>query len=393
MLHSLKRCSSFRGHSYLRKGPSITQEPNFYLCRLPAAIVLCLTLNLVSCGGGSSEPNQPLSETLDSVDNEKPNILLIMVDDLGFNDLAINNDNDLISTPNLDQLAREAVRFTRHYATAVCSPARAALLTGQDPARNGYVPNGRGLSPQLTTLPEVLKEAGYVTWHIGKWHIGDIQREAWPDYQGFDHWFGFLNQWRLAGKQINGEIQLATPRYTDPWLESDTEPGAFYTGHLENILTDKAIATMDGLLNSGSPWFINVWFYAPHNPIHPAKEFAAQFPGTDAGRYQALVYQLDSNIGRIIDHLDSTGQRENTIIVVVSDNGGTNAVMDNNFPYYGQKVTYLEGGLRTPLIIDWPGSDTSGKVYDDIVAVQDIYPTLLDSIALDLPANLDGQSF
>jgi arylsulfatase A-like enzyme len=353
-------------------------------------------LSLVACGGGSSGSGQPMPQpptvTPDPVEEEKPNILLIMVDDLGFNDLAINNDNKLITTPNLDQLAKDGVRFTRHYATAVCSPARAALLTGQDPVRNGYVPNGRGLSPQLTTLPEALKAAGYKTWHIGKWHIGDLQRQAWPDYQGFDHWFGFLNQWRLAGKQVDGEIELATPRYLDPWLESDTEPGAYYSGHLENILTDKTIATMDELQTSGSPWFINLWFYAPHTPIQPAAEFAEQYPDTDAGRYKALVHQLDHNIGRVLDHLDSTGQRENTIVVVVSDNGGTNKQIDNNFPYHGRKASFFEGGLRTPLIIQWPKSDTAGTVFDDVVSVQDIFPTLLESIELDIPADIDGQS-
>ncbi|GAG79028.1 unnamed protein product, partial [marine sediment metagenome] len=277
--------------------------------------------------------------------------------------------------PNLDQLAKEGVRFTRHYASSVCSPARAALLTGQDPARNGYVPNGRGLSPQLITLPEALKGAGYSTWHIGKWHIGDLQRQAWPDHQGFDHWFGFLNQWRLAGKQVNGEIELAKPRYLDPWLESDSEPAAFYPGHLENILTDKTITTIDELQALDSPWFINLWFYAPHTPIQPAIEFAEKYADTDAGRYKALVHQLDHNIGRVLNHLDNTGERENTIVVVVSDNGGTNRQIDNNFPYQGKKASYFEGGLRTPLIIQWPDSDTSGTVYSDIVSVQDIYPT------------------
>lgn len=363
---------------------------------ISAVPLLFLVLGLVACGGGSSgldqtRPQSP-AEIPNPVEEKSPNILLIMVDDLGFNDLAINNDNTLITTPNLDQLAKNGVRFTRHYATAVCSLARAALLTGQDPARNGYVPNGRGFSPQVTTLPDVLKRAGYVTWHIGKWHLGDLQRGAWPDHQGFDHWFGFLNQWRLAGKQVNGEIQLAPPRYRDPWLESDTEPGAFYRGHLENILTDKAISAIDELQNSGSPWFINLWFYAPHTPIQPAANFAEQYPDTEAGRYRALVHQLDHNIGKILDHLDATGQRENTIIVMVSDNGGTNAQMDNNFPYHGKKATLFEGGLRTPLIIQWPDRDTAGSVYNGIVSIQDIYPTLLESIGLKIPSELDGQS-
>ncbi len=315
-----------------------------------------------------------------------------MVDDLGFNDLAINNNNDAISTPNLDELAKQGVRFTRHYAKSVCSPARAALLSGQYPERNGYMPNGRGLSPQITTLPDALKKAGYATWHIGKWHMGHIQRHAWPDYQGFDHWFGFLNQWRLAGKRINGELELSKPRYLNPWLESDTEPGAFYKGHLENILTDKTLAVLADLDKTDAPWFINLWFYAPHAPIQPAAQFAKLYPDSDSGRYRALVHQLDDNIGRILDRLDRSGQRDNTIVVVVSDNGGTNGQIDNNFPYFGHKGTLYEGGLRTPLIIQWPASATAGTVYNEVISIEDIYPTLLESIGLDRPPELDGRS-
>ena len=160
----------------------------------------------------------------------KPNILLIMVDDMGFNDLAINNGNTGIDTPRLDQLARQGVRFTRHYASMVCSPARVSLLTGLFPER--IFPVGKGISPEIVTLPEKLQEEGYTTWHIGKWHIGDPQRESWPDRQGFDHWLGFLSQWRLVGTHKDGVLQYEEPTYENPWLESDTEPGRNHQGSL-----------------------------------------------------------------------------------------------------------------------------------------------------------------
>ncbi len=118
----------------------------------------------------------------------------------------------------------------------------------------GYIPNGPGISPEIITLPERLKEEGYTTWHIGKWHIGDLERTAWPDYQGFDHWFGFLNQWRLAGLHVDSELQMTTPRYNDPWLEGDAESGRFFPGHLENILTDKAIEVISDLQAAQTPW-------------------------------------------------------------------------------------------------------------------------------------------
>jgi arylsulfatase A-like enzyme len=321
----------------------------------------------------------------------KPNILVIMVDDLGYNDLAINNDNADMQTPNMDQLARDGVRYTRHYAAAVCSPARAAFLAGMYPERLGYLPNGPGLSPGLVTLPDRLKEEGYTTWHIGKWHIGDLERKAWPDYQGFDHWFGFLNQWRLAGKHVDDELVMSMPRYHNPWLQGDTESGRFFAGHLENILRDKAIEVITGLHNGRAPWFVNLWFYAPHGPVQPAAEFAKNYPDTPEGRYRALVNQLDTNIGRVLSHMESIGALENTIVVVVSDNGGRN--LESNVPYIGKKTQLLEGGLRTPLIIRWPDESLNGEVYSDTVSIEDIYPTLMAAIGVEAPENLDGQSF
>lgn len=332
-------------------------------------------------------------DRLDPSPNGRPNILVIMADDLGFNDLAINNDNADIDTPNMDQLARDGMRFTRHYGSAVCSPGRAAFLTGLYPERAGYLPNGRGMSSELLTLPERLQEGGYTTWHIGKWHIGDTLRTAWPDHQGFDHWFGFLNQWRLAGLHVDGELQLARPTYINPWLEGDTEPGKIFPGHLEDILTDRAIDVITGLNAAQSPWFLNLWFYAPHGPVQPASEFAAQYPETPAGRYRALVNQLDTNVGRIVAHLESIGALQNTIVVLVSDNGGTNAALDSNAPYFGVKTFALEGGLRTPLIIRWPDGELNGQVVSDAVGIQDIYPTLLDAVEIPASDSLDGTSF
>ena len=334
------------------------------------------------------EPDAPL----------KPNILLIMADDLGYNDLAINNDNTQIDTPNMDQIARDGVRFTRHYAHTVCSTARAALLTGFYAERTGYLPNGRGISPEVVTLPDRLKQEGYVTWHIGKWHIGDTHRTAWPDYQGFDHWFGFLNQWRLPGEMVDGEVIMTSPRYNDPWLEGDSEPGQHYPGHLENILTDKAIEVLDRVNKAQVPWLINLWFYAPHGPVQPASEFAALYPDTAAGRYQALVNQLDTNIGRVVSHLDSLGALEDTIVIVVSDNGGTEAYVDSNTPYTGTKATLMEGGLRTPLIIRWPAERwpddaLHGTIFENTISIQDIYPTILASIDVVPPENQDGSNY
>lgn len=320
------------------------------------------------------------------------NLLVIMVDDLGFNDLAINNNNAGIDTPNMDRIAREGVRFTRHYAANSCSPARAAFLTGLYAERLGYLPNGGGISPEVVTMPERLQELGYTTWHIGKWHAGDLHREAWPDRQGFDHWLGFLNQFLLDGMHANGALTMSTSSYIDPWLQGDTEPGKNFSGHLESILTEKAIAVLGELAESGAPWFVNLWFFAPHGPIQPAEAFAAEYPDSPAGRYRALVNQLDTNIGRVVDHLEALGELENTIVVIVSDNGGTNRELNNNAPFHGRKPQRLEGGLRTPLIIRWPDKAREGEVVADIISIEDLYPTVLEALGGELPENLDGVS-
>lgn len=354
--------------------------------------------NVKNFYGNEGSPLIAVFEANEPVKRLKPNILLIVADDLGYNDLAINSNNAQIDTPSMDQIAREGVRFTRHYAHGVCSPARAALLTGFYAERMGYSPNGRGISPEVVTLPERLKEEGYITWHIGKWHLGDLDRTAWPDHQGFDHWFGFLNQWRLPGKIVDGEVIHTFPRYNDPWLEGDSEIGRHVPGHLENILTDKAIEVLDTVNKGQAPWFINLWYFAPHAPVQPASEFAALYPDTAAGRYRALVNQLDTNIGRVVAHLDSLGALEDTIVIVVSDNGGTEAHVDSNTPYTGTKTTLTEGGLRTPLIIRWPAERwpddaLHGTVFEDTISIQDIYPTLLASIGVAPPTKQDGENY
>lgn len=329
----------------------------------------------------------------DTNPHNKPNILLIMVDDLGFNDLAINNGNTGIDTPNMDSIAQQGVRFTRHYASPVCSPGRVALLSGMVPERLGFLASARGISPQRTTLGERLQEEDYTTWHIGKWHIGDRERTAWPDYQGFDHWFGFLSQGFLAGNMVGGELVPAQPRYEDPWLQGDTEPGAHYSGHLEEILTERAVDVITDLAAEGAPWFLNLWYYAPHEPIAPAADFAALYPDTDAGRYQALVNQLDSNIGELYSLLQQLNVLDETIVVIVSDNGGTNNALDNNAPYFGQKNSVREGGLRTPLIIRWPDPAVNGQVFQDTINIYDLYPTLLAAAGIPAPGGLDGVDY
>lgn len=302
-----------------------------------------------------------------------PNILLIMADDLGFNDLGMNNPE--MRTPNINALARQSTTFTRLYTDATCSPTRVGLLTGLDPARLGFRPVQRGFSQDVLTLPKVLSAAGYHTYHIGKWHVGNAIPELSPKQAGFSGWYGFLTQSVLAGPSLDG-IRFLWPRYENPWLQTESSPPVRTPGHLTDIVTNKALETIHRLSRNSEPWFINLWYYAPHAPIEPSKRFAKKYPDTEKGRYQALIEHLDFSIGRLTAQLKELGLDEHTLVIFMSDNGGTNFVMDNNYPLEGSKGEFLEGGLRAPMFWRWPARLSAGRVIDDTVSYLDILPTL-----------------
>lgn len=323
----------------------------------------------------------------DSKATTPPNILFIVADDLGYNDTSAINSGGL-PTPNLDQLAAEGVIFRRHYADSTCTPSRVAMLTGRYPERSGFRPVGSEIPAEFLTIAQQLKAAGYATYLTGKWHAGEDRVQAWPQNKGFDHWFGFLNQFELSGEVTESSKGLRRPTYHNPKLRKDGGNLQRYDGHLTDILTDHTIHKLQELQDAGKPWFLYHAFLAPHQPIQPAERFARQFPDTPEGRYTALVTQLDAAIGRILEAVDRT----NTLVVFVSDNGGTNAERDNNYPFFGKKGEMYEGAFRTPLIVSWPGVIPQGRAVDDVVMNVDIYPTLLEAAKSPIPLDIDGRS-
>jgi len=306
----------------------------------------------------------------------RPNILLIVADDLGVGDLGSYGSPDG-DTPNLDRLAASGVRFTRFYAAAAtCDPARAALLTGRYPQRFGFRSSPRGLPREAVTLPELLRDAGYATHHVGKWHLGSAPQEVRPLAQGFDSFFGFLH------------ARLLNPpgsRYTDPRLVSDEGRPTRVAGHLTDLLTDRAVA----LIEQGrkQPWFLNLWYFAPHSPLDPAPRWAARHPDDELGRYRALVSGLDEGVGRVLAALDRTDQARNTIVVFSSDNGGVRA--ESNHPFLGAKSQLLEGGVRVPMLLRAPGRTEPGVV-DAVSSSMDLYPTLAALVDVAPPQPVDG---
>lgn len=345
-------------------------------------VLSCLgLLAILLCAGCSGN---------DSDQAAKPNILLILTDDLGNNDIASWGDGQA-PTPRIDELSKASIRFRQHYTDSTCSPSRAALLTGKEPVKVGFTPTGLGLSPDLATLPEHLKELGYRTIHLGKWHVGEAldYPEIQPSRHGFDYWFGMLNHFVLRGPGPHGEIVRRQPTHIDPWLQDNGAPPKQYQGYLDDILVDKAIEQLQ--TNQGQPWFINLWLYSPHTPYQPSPTFASRFPATPEGQFLAVLAQLDHNIDRLLLALEASGQAENTIVVFASDNGGPNIARNNNWPLQGKKAMYLEGGQRTPLLLRWPKHFENSDVLQ-ATTIMDIFPTLIDLAGAPPPRDIDGQS-
>ncbi|WP_240201698.1 sulfatase-like hydrolase/transferase [Pseudomonas sp. PDNC002] len=323
--------------------------------------------------------------------SSRPNILFILADDLGNNDIASWGDGQA-PTPTLDQLSQQSLRFRQHYTDSTCSVSRAALLTGRAPVNIGFEPDGLGLSPDLDTLPKSLHKLGYSTHHLGKWHVGEGLEylQIRPNHQGFDDWFGMLNHFVLQGPDANGKLIRRKPTFNDPWLQRDDGPPQQYKGHLDDLLTDRAIDLIQNGRVDGKPWFINLWLLSPHHPFEPSDAFRRQFPDTDEGRYLAVLKQLDHNVARLLEALSRSGQLDDTLIVFTSDNGSPNLARDSNYPLTGTKATYFEGGVRAPLLIMWPGH-TTGRDVVGVSRITDLYPTLVGMVGGVPPKGLNGR--
>jgi arylsulfatase A-like enzyme len=337
----------------------------------------------------------------------QPNIVVIMADDLGWRDLHCYG-NEHIDTPFLDQLAAEGMRFTDAYAAApVCSPTRAAMMTGLAPARlrltnhapgnpDGFSLPGsdlqepetvRHLALSYTTIAERLSAAGYATGHVGKWHLSYVnprgseqrdQRELYPEKQGFD-----VN---IGGNSSGGPPSYFSP-YRNPALK-DGEVGEY----LPQRLADEAMNFVRS--NRGRPFFLNWWPYSVHYPMQAPAELIAKYRQRQEVKdpvYAAMIEGMDAAIGRFLKQLDEAGLRANTLILFKSDNGGYSG---ENRPLRGFKGTLYEGGLRVPWIVRWPGRVPAGTICATPVISTDCYPTLLEAAGLK-PApgsTLDGRS-
>ncbi len=338
-----------------------------------------------------------LADAFGAAAAKRPNIVVIMADDLGWMDLHCQGNAGL-DTPALDQLAADGMRFTAAYAAApVCSPTRAAMMTGQAPGRLGLTnhapgnkdgfslpdsnlrepPTERNLALSYVTIAERLSAAGYATAHIGKWHLSYVPRsqkespletDLRPEHQGFD-------------VNIGGCFRGGPPSYFAPY-RIPALPDGKEGEYLPERLANEAIAYVRK--NKDRRFFLSWWPYSVHYPMQAREELIAKYrkrkgPGIKDPVYAAMIEAMDAGIGRFLEALDEAGLRENTLVIFKSDNGGYNG---DNRPLRGFKGMLYEGGIRIPWIVRWPGRVAPGSACDTPVISMDCYPTLLEAAGL-----------
>lgn len=382
-----------------------------------------------------------------NANTSKPNIVLFMVDDMGWQDTSLPfNDrptplNMRYRTPNMERLAASGTKFTSAYACAISSPSRCSLMTGMnqtrhkvtnwtmhrdrptdDPTDRYTLPqwNYNGIQPTdsinnsapATPLPELLRSAGYSTIHVGKAHFGAFDTPAAdPRNMGFDI--------SIAGTAAGGPPEggyLASNRfghnpdgspisdYAIPDLEKYWDSDIFLT----EALTREAIAAADSVAKTGSPFYLYMSHYAVHVPFRADSRFTDHYSNLDVTeqQYAALIEGMDKSLGDILDYLDRSGQADNTIVIFMSDNGGLDFYARgqmpeetgrrHNFPLRSGKGSAYEGGVREPMIVRWPGVTEPGSTTDGQVIIEDFFPTILEMAGITSPETIqtvDGRSF
>ncbi len=325
----------------------------------------------------------------------KPNIIVILADDLGYADLGYQKSE--IETPNIDQLAKTGVQLESYYGLPLCTQARAALLTGRYPMRYGLQTNvifpghNYGLPIDEVTLAEALKGAGYETAMVGKWHLGHADKKYWPNNRGFDHFYG----------NVVGEVDYFTKERAGviDWQRNGEKLDivAPEDGYYTELIGDEAVKLIKQH-DQSKPFFLYFSSLAPHTPLQALEEdeqyYEKFFPGRenkDKRSYAAMITSLDREVGDMLKALEEEGMRENTLIYFSTDNGGIQQTKvsapgggahpdeppASNAPFRGGKMTLYEGGVRVPAIVNWPAAQFQKKKVNEPLHHVDIMPTLL----------------
>ncbi len=323
---------------------------------------------------------------------QKPNVVVILFDDLGVHDLGFLGANDL-RTPNIDRLASSGVVCRNWYSNApVCAPARSALMTGRIPLRAGVPDNGHPLRPSEKTIASLLKESGYATALTGKWHLGSSP-DTVPNAHGFDYFYGFHEGCvdYYSHRFYWGEPKRAN--FHDLWRNRQEifEDGQYLT---ERIGQEAAAFIAR---QREQPFFLYTAFNAVHYPMHAPQKYLERFLDLPPERrmYAAMLAAADDMVGAMVAALERTGQRERTLIFLLGDNGATTerraglnqefATAGRNTPFRGYKFSAFDGGMHVPALVNWPGHIPGGRRIDPIVMTADILPTVAQLAGVKLP--------
>jgi arylsulfatase A-like enzyme len=385
----------------------------------------------------------PADLAVTSADQRQPNIILIIADDLGWNDISLNGGgvaNGALQTPNINELAHNGVNFTQGYtADGTCAPSRAAIMTGRYGSRFGFestpVPDGMstvmdalteptefappmifagetdrlpfeelGMPNSEITIADMLKDAGYQTGHIGKWHLGRGEGML-PHQQGFDDALMMASGLYLPADDPSSVAAEQDSNAYNKFLWSMMDYAASFNGldrfkpkgYITDYYTDEAVKFIE--TNKDRPFYLNLAHWAPHNPMQALKTDYDSLPEIKDHTqrvYAAMIKSLDRSVGRVTQALKDNGIEDNTMIIFVSDNGGTNMinVPDINKPYRGWKVTFFEGGIRTPFFVKWPAQLEKGSKVANVVHHTDIFPTIAAAAGGTVPSDrkIDGKS-
>ncbi|MFC1716864.1 sulfatase-like hydrolase/transferase [Candidatus Poribacteria bacterium] len=326
----------------------------------------------------------------------KPNILLILVDDLGFGDLSSYGSEDL-RTPHVDNLVNSGVRFDNFYANCpVCSPTRASIMTGRYPdmvgvpgvIRTHTISDFGRLASHAVMLPEVLKRAGYNTAIVGKWHLG-LESPNTPNERGFDHFHGFLgdmmDDYYTHRRHDNNYMRL-NDQVIDP------------EGHATDLFSQWSVDYVKSQAESDNPFFLYLAYNAPHTPIQPPEEWLERVkkrePGMDDKRAKlaTLIEHMDDGIGRVMGALEESGMSENTLVIFTSDNGGQLNIGASNGPLNGGKGQMYEGGIKEPMCAVWPGRIEPGSCSNRVALTMDLFPAICEAAGAGYDHEIDALS-
>ena len=338
-----------------------------------------------------------------AVAQEKPNIVLVVMDNLGWGEIGAYGGGILrgAETPRLDQLASEGMQFLNFNVETQCTPSRSALMTGRHPIRSGTtkVVWGQlyGMTQWEVTIAELLSDKGYATGMFGKWHLGDVNGR-FPTDQGFDEWYGIPNTTDEStyseGFQFDPEV-VETPHILSSTKGKTPKEVKVYNrkarSEIDSELTDRAIEFMKRSVKNEKPFFAFVPYTQLHLPTLPHPDFVG---ATGNGRWADVLTEVDSRAGQLLDAIDELGIRENTVFIWMSENGPEEIYPHHGTsgPWRGTYFTALEGSLRTPFLIRWPGNIEAGSKHNEIMHITDLYPTLARIAGAKVPTDrtIDG---